>query len=172
MTGEPFDPYAFEAMYDPSGPWRKKPPFGGQENARRASAAVQEARVRSGQVHVYNNLYRADINTRYRSSWGVGLESRIHAENNFFDMNTSYSPLEAIDGKKGSQIATVGNCWRKGDACEPLDFVGEWNARFDPDLNPDAGWVPQLYGPSAGAEPAADVRARVLGGVGPGRKSN
>jgi pectate lyase len=128
-------------------------------------------RVRFGQVHVYNNLYRADINTNYHSSWGVGFESRIYAENNFFDLSTSYGPMEVIDAKKGTRITTIGNCWRSGDACNATDFTAAWNARFDPDLDPDAGWVPQLYGPTAGAGPAADVRARVIEGAGP-RKAN
>jgi pectate lyase len=127
-------------------------------------------RVRFGQVHVYDNLYRADLNTNYHSSFGVGLESRIYAENNFFDMSTSYAPLDVIDGRKGAQIATRGNCWRAGEACVPTDFVAVWNARFDPDLNPDAGWVPRLYGPAGSAEPAAAVRARVLEGSGPARR--
>jgi pectate lyase len=126
-------------------------------------------RVRFGQVHVYDNLYRADINTNYHSSWGVGFESRIVAENNFFDMSTSYGPMEVIDAKKGTRITAIGNCWRNGDTCAPADFVAVWNARFDPDLVPDAGWVPTLYGPNGGAEPAAGVRARVLQGAGPGR---
>src|SRR6478609_2800860 len=34
-------------------------------------------RVRFGKVHVYNNVYRADRNTNYHSSWGAGLESQI-----------------------------------------------------------------------------------------------
>jgi pectate lyase len=132
-------------------------------------------RVRFGQVHVYNNLYRADLRTNYHSSWGAGFESLIYAENNFFDMSTSYGPMEVIDGKKGSRISTVGNCWRKGETCEPTDFVAVWNARFDPDLNPDVGWVPELYargsgGAAAGAEAAAGVRARVLEEAGPRKK--
>jgi pectate lyase len=127
-------------------------------------------RVRFGQVHVYDNLYRADMRTNYHSSWGVGFESRIVAENNYFDMSTSYGPMEVIDAKKGTQITARGNCWRSGDTCAATDFVAAWNARFDPDLNADAGWVPTLYGPAAGAEPAADVRARVLEGAGPARQ--
>jgi pectate lyase len=127
-------------------------------------------RVRFGQVHLYNNLYRADVNTNYHSSWGIGLESRVYAENNYFDMSMSYGPMDVIDGKKGTQITTLGNCWRKGEACEPTDFVAVWNAHFDPDLAADAGWTPQLYGPESAAESAAGVRARVLEGAGPGRK--
>ena len=44
-----YSPFAFLAMYDPAGPQAarasKKDPFGGQEDARIASAAAQEARV-------------------------------------------------------------------------------------------------------------------------------
>src|SRR4029077_2876997 len=46
-------------------------------------------RVRFGKVHVYDNVYRADRNTNYRSSWGAGFESQIFAENNFFEMSNS-----------------------------------------------------------------------------------
>jgi hypothetical protein len=99
----------------------------------------------------------------------VGAESHIYAENNFFDLSASYRPVDVIDGKKGTQITALGNCWRSGDSCVPTDFVALWNARFDPDLNPDGGWVPQLYGAAGGAEPAAGVRARVLEGSGPKR---
>jgi len=47
MTGERYSLYAFLAMYDPAGPQgkAKKEPFGGQENARAASAMAQAERV-------------------------------------------------------------------------------------------------------------------------------
>ncbi|MET0238114.1 MAG: pectate lyase, partial [Kibdelosporangium sp.] len=41
-------------------------------------------RVRYGQVHVYNNLYVIPEAAGYEYSWGVGVESRIYAENNYF----------------------------------------------------------------------------------------
>ncbi|HTU67932.1 MAG TPA: hypothetical protein VMF52_18430 [Steroidobacteraceae bacterium] len=126
-------------------------------------------RVRYGQVHVYDNLYRADLNTNYHSSWGVGIESRIYAENNWFDLSASYGPMEVIDGKKGTQITAVGNCWRSGERCVPTDFVAAWNARFDPDLSPDAGWRPTLYASGGAADPVTDVKARVLAEAGPAR---
>ena len=81
-------------------------------------------RVRYGKVHVYNNLYRADKNTNYRSSWGAGVESQIYAENNYFEMSAIFGPMEVIDGKKGTRITAVGNCWREKDVCEPTDFRG------------------------------------------------
>jgi pectate lyase len=126
-------------------------------------------RVRYGKVHVYNNLYRADKNTNYRSSWGAGTESQIYAENNYFDMSASFGPMEVIDGKKGTRMTAAGNCWREKDACEPTDFVALYNAQFDPDLKPDVGWTPGLYGTAKEAETAESARERVLSGSGPGR---
>lgn len=126
-------------------------------------------RVRFGQVHVYNNVYKVSHDANYQSSWGVGLESQIYAENNYFEMSASFGPMEVIDGKKGTRISTVGNCWRETTGCDPLDLVAEWNKSFDPDLAADAGWKPTLYGGSRGAEVAAEARERVLSKSGPGR---
>ncbi|HEY6123503.1 MAG TPA: hypothetical protein VIV63_02540 [Steroidobacteraceae bacterium] len=130
-------------------------------------------RVRFGKVHVYNNVYRADRNTNYRSSWGAGTESQIYAENNYFEMSASFGPMEVIDGKKGLGMTVVGNCWRsKEGACAPTDFLALYNAQFDPDLKPDAGWTPSLYGSAKSAEPAESARERVLTESGPGRAYN
>ena len=84
-------------------------------------------------------------------------------------MSPRHGPPDVIDGKRGSRITAIGNCWRGADGCAPVDLLAAWNARFDPDLAPDAGWVPTLYGPAGSAEAAAGVRARVLRGAGPGR---
>lgn len=129
-------------------------------------------RVRYGRVHVYNNVYRADRNTNYRSSWGAGTESQIYAENNYFDMSASFGPMEVIDGKKGTRITAIGNCWRDKVACQPIDLLAAYNAQFDPDLKPDAGWTPTLYGSAKGAEPADSARERVLSESGPGWANN
>jgi pectate lyase len=128
-------------------------------------------RVRFGKVHVYNNVYRADKDTNYRSTWGAGTESQIYAENNFFDMSTSYGPMEVIDGKKGTRITATGNCWRVKESCPPMDLVAAYNAQFDPDLKPDAGWTPTLYGTAEGADPTDTARERVLRESGP-KKAN
>jgi pectate lyase len=129
-------------------------------------------RVRYGQVHVYNNLYRVNRDTNYHSTLGVGFESQIYAENNYFEFSPMYGPMEVIDGKKGTQITAVGNCWKETDQCLPTDFVAEWNAKFDPDLKADAGWKPTRYGPASAAEPAESARERVLRESGPGRAGN
>jgi pectate lyase len=130
-------------------------------------------RVRFGKVHVYNNLYRADRNTNYRSSWGAAVESQLYAENNYFEMSASFGPMEVIDGKTGSRMTAVGNCWRAKDGtCPPTDFLALYNAQSDPDLAADAGWVPTLYGSAKGAEPPESARERVLSESGPGRAYN
>jgi pectate lyase len=126
-------------------------------------------RVRFGKVHVYNNVYRADRNASYRSSWGAGTESQLYAERNYFHMSASFSPVEVIDGKKGTRITVTGNCWREQEPCEPRDFLSIWNERFDPDLSPDAGWTPSLYGATSGPETVEVAYRRVLDEGGPGR---
>lgn len=125
-------------------------------------------RVRFGKVHVYNNVYRADRNSNYRSSWGAGTESQIYAENNYFQMSASFSAMEVIDGKKGSRMTVSGNCWRDKETCVPTDFLAIWNERFDPDLSTDAGWTPSLYGANSGPEKLEVAYQRVLDESGPG----
>jgi pectate lyase len=130
-------------------------------------------RVRYGKVHVYDNVYRANRDTSYRSSWGAGTESQIYAENNYFDMSASFGPMEVIDGKKGTRMTVAGNCWRgKDGSCPTVDFLAVYNTQFDPDLKPDAGWTPTLYGAVKGAETAESARERVLSNSGPGRTNN
>lgn len=125
-------------------------------------------RVRFGKVHVYNNVYRAGPYSRFRSAWGAGTESQIFAEANYFHMSTSYSPAEVIDAKKATRMTVTGNCWRAKDVCEPTDFLAVWNARFDPDLEADAGWTPGFYGAASGPETAEVAYRRVLDESGPG----
>ncbi len=126
-------------------------------------------RVRFGPVHVYNNVYKVTGDTNYQSSWGAGLESQIYAENNYFEMSQSFGPMEVIDARKGTRMTAVGNCWTERAGCEPLDLIAEWNKNFDPDLVPDAGWKPTLYGGSKGADITAEAREKVLARSGPGK---
>lgn len=127
-------------------------------------------RVRFGQVHVYDNLYRVSGETNYHSTWGAGVESQLFAENNYFEMSPMFGPMEVIDSKKGTRMTSRGNCWReKVGACVPTDFVAVFNAKFDPDLSPDAGWTPTLYGAAPGPDIPAEAREAVLAKSGPGK---
>ncbi len=127
-------------------------------------------RVRFGQVHVYDNLYRVSTEANYHSSWGAGVESQLFAENNYFEMSPMFGPMEVIDGKKGTRMTTRGNCWRERSGnCVPTDFVAVFNANFDPDLSPDAGWTPTLYGAARGPDIPAEAREAVLAHSGTGK---
>jgi pectate lyase len=119
-------------------------------------------RVRFGRVHVYNNVYRADADSPFRSAWGAGTESRIYAEANYFHMHASHDPSQVIDGKNATRMTIVGNCWRVKDTCDPTDFP-------HPGLNADAGWTPGLYGAASGPETVDTAYRRVLDEAGPGR---
>jgi pectate lyase len=133
------------------------------------STGQRAPRVRFGKVHVYNNVYRADRNSNFRSAWGVGTESQIYAENNYFQMSASFGPFEAIDNKKGTRLTAIGNCWREKETCDATDLLALWNGKFDPDLKPDAGWKPGLYGAASGPETVETAYQRVLDEGGPGR---
>ena len=112
-------------------------------------------RVRYGKVHVYNNVYRADKNTNYRSSWGAGTESQIYAENNYFEMSAIFGPMEVIDGKKGTRITVVRQLLEGKGSLRADGFPGGCTTRASiRTLQPDAGWTPSLYGSAKAAEPA------------------
>jgi pectate lyase len=114
-------------------------------------------RVRFGQVHAYNNLYRIDAGSNYGYSWGVGIESQLYAENNAFEIETAISLADVIDRFNGTRITDTGNCVVSKHRCVTTDFVGAWNAANDPDLVPDAGWTPTLYGWAGKADRAQTV---------------
>jgi pectate lyase len=129
-------------------------------------------RVRFGQVHVYNNYFFVGSDSRYGYSWGVGIESQLYAEKNFLELQPPFVPADVIDRFNGTRITDTGNCLDVtppgGDErCDITDFVGAWNAAFDPDLIPDAGWIPTLYGPEGEAHKARHTKQRLLELAGP-----
>jgi hypothetical protein len=87
-------------------------------------------------------------------------------------MSAVFGPTEAIDNKKGTRMTAIGNCWHEKEICEPTDFVALYNAQSDPDLKPDAGWIPTLYGSAKTAESTKSAHERVLSESGPGRAYN
>ena len=65
-------------------------------------------RVRFGQVHVYNNYYKIERLPTYGYSWGVGIESAIYAENNFFKTDKTVTPDQFISRLNGTAIFEEG----------------------------------------------------------------
>jgi len=100
-------------------------------------------RVRFGQVDVYDNLYLATDDS-YQYSLGVGVESSIYAENNYFKLSADVPAANIVHYWKGTRITAIGSLVQVGDKVQPVDLVAAYNAAYDPDLTPDAGWTPTL----------------------------
>ncbi len=102
-------------------------------------------RVRFGQVHVYNNYYKIINNPIYVYSWGVGIESKIFAENNYFKTDQSIALDRFIAVYKGTAIHASGTRVNGTPGGGFVDVVAAYNAVNDPDLGDDVGWTPTLF---------------------------
>ena len=101
-------------------------------------------RVRFGQVHLYNNFYDLRSTPNYQYSWGVGIESAIYAEENFFVANRATTPDQLLEVFRGTSLSASGTLLIGPRVRNPVDVVSAWNAVNDPDLGFDAGWIPTL----------------------------
>jgi pectate lyase len=101
-------------------------------------------RVRFGQVHLYDNYYDLRSTPNYQYSWGVGIESAIYAEENFFLTDRSFTPDRIIARFNGTALSASGTLLVGPRVRNPVDPIAAWNAVNDPDLGADAGWVPTL----------------------------
>jgi pectate lyase len=120
-------------------------------------------RVRFGQVHVFNNLYELPAPEVYGYSWGVGVQSQIYAENNFFVAGT-VDPATFISRFNGTAIFTFGTMVNGRSRRDRVDVIGEYNDTHDPDLLPVVGWTPVLFDE---LHPTQAVPAVVGHGAGP-----
>jgi len=102
-------------------------------------------RVRFGQVHVYNNYYRNDGFAGYVYSWGVGVESQIYAENNFFRTFRDITPDRFIARFNGTAVVTLHTSVDAASENHVVDVRAEYNFANDPDLAGAVGWVPVLH---------------------------
>ncbi|MEU5937434.1 polysaccharide lyase family 1 protein [Micromonospora sp. NPDC047187] len=101
-------------------------------------------RVRFGQVDVYNNHYRLG-GEDFQYALGVGVQSAIHAQNNFFTLDAAVDPADLLYDWGGTAVTERGSWVRQGGgAARPVDLLGAYNATHDPDLAADAGWTPTL----------------------------
>ncbi|SEF21350.1 pectate lyase [Amycolatopsis pretoriensis] len=122
-------------------------------------------RVRYGQVHVYDNLYVVRDVAAYTYSLGVGVESRIYAENNFFRIPASVPLGALVHYWKGTVFHATGTLVSSGASLpRPVDLLAEYDAANDPDLGSEVGWTPTLV---ERLDPTWQVPMRVLAGAGP-----
>ena len=120
-------------------------------------------RVRFGKVHVYNNYYNIDHSPAYVYSWGVGIESEIYAENNYFKSG-DITPDRFIGVYKGTMIHATGTHANGRSLNRMVDVVAAYNAAFDPELATEVGWTPALH---TGIDPTHRVTGLVMSGSGP-----
>jgi pectate lyase len=121
-------------------------------------------RVRYGQVHVYDNLYRIRNVESYGYSWGVGIRSAIFAEENVFQVADGITPDMVIDRLNGTALFERNNLFDGPADRFLVDLRAAYNAANDPDLAEDASWTPSLH---LEIEPAQFVLSRVLAQAGP-----
>jgi pectate lyase len=121
-------------------------------------------RVRFGQVHVYNNYYKIERNPTYVYSWGVGIESAIYAENNFFKTDKTITTEQFIERFNGTAILENGTQLNGTPAKNLIDVVSAWNVVNDPDLTEEVGWTPTL---SLEVQPTGRVPSTVQSEAGP-----
>jgi len=129
-----------------------------------ANLGQRVPRVRFGQVDVYNNYYYATDEDTYSYSFGVGVQSAIYAENNFV-LRSADTPLNAFVYNWGGTVMTEkGTLARVGTGpVVAVNLLAEYNAAFDPDIAPDAGWTPTLR---ASLDATADVPGIVSANAG------
>lgn len=119
-------------------------------------------RVRFGQAHVYNNVYRVSNPDHYQYSWGVGVESIIIARNNTFELAPGISPAQIVQNFGGTGIDEEGT-WVNGRRVNVLDAYNS--------ANPGASLAPGvsgLPGPHLPIEPAPAAQKRVERDAGAG----
>lgn len=125
-------------------------------------------RVRFGKVHLYNNYYKIENADRFVYSWGVGIESGIYAQNNFFRVkkHTGITPDRFLAVFNGTAIFEEGTLLNVPSRRGAVDLVAAYNAVNDPDLVEEVGWVPTLF---VDLMETRDVMHVVESGAGPFR---
>ncbi len=121
-------------------------------------------RVRFGQVHIYNNYYKIEKMPNYVYSWGVGIESAIYAENNFFKTDKSITPDQFIEAFKGTAIHEAGTYLNGTPDKNLVNVLAAYNAVNDPDLSGIVGWTPTLF---LEIQPTGKVPSAVQNDAGP-----
>ncbi|MFI2103464.1 pectinesterase family protein [Isoptericola sp. NPDC019693] len=124
--------------------------------------AQRGPRVRFGQVHVYDNVYRVTDPSHYIYSWGVGVESSIVARENTFHLADGVDASSIVGNYGGSALDESGTVVNG----EPVDVLAAYNAAH-PDA-PLSGEVTGSAGPHRVIQPADVAERAVRHGAGSG----
>ncbi len=101
--------------------------------------ATQRApRVRFGQVDVYNNYFK--VREPFDYSIGVGIQSAVYLENNYFRVEAGITNDQLLKDWKGTVITELGSRVNG----ERASLLEAYNTKYDPDFGADAGWTPAL----------------------------
>lgn len=125
-------------------------------------------RVRYGQVHVYNNFYEFTNDSDYEFDYalGVGVNSKIYAENNYFNFDYEVDPGEIIKDWKGTTIYESGSFVNGKSSANEVDLVEAFNNTHTVQLDENVGWVPTLF---TNIQPTQAVPALVKAKAGTGK---
>ncbi|HET6214997.1 MAG TPA: pectate lyase [Micromonosporaceae bacterium] len=122
-------------------------------------------RVRFGKVDVYNNAYR--LAEPFDYALGVGVQSAIVAENNFFTVGAGIAVGDILHDWGGTVITEGGTWARLGDGpVQRIGLLDAYNATHDPGFGADAGWTPVLRAGPVLPAPAVPVVVQLLAGAG------
>lgn len=123
-------------------------------------------RVRYGQVHVFNNQYTlTDEGAQtYAYSWGVGIESKLFAQNNHFLVPSAVTPDLFAERFNGTALFEEDTLRNGVSRHARVDVVDAYNAVNAVPLSRDVGWTPTLY---RRIDPTLVVPIAVILGAGP-----
>jgi pectate lyase len=125
-------------------------------------------RVRHGRVHVAANLFSADRAEDFGYSLGIGVQSRIVAEDNAWQLPPEIGAQRLIRRLGGTALAQRGNRLNG----RPVDLRAAWLATHPGDsLRPDVGWRPEDDYDTRPLRPADPdgLAERIRAGAGPRR---
>lgn len=125
-------------------------------------------RVRYGEVHVYNNFYEFTKHSDYQFDYafGVGVESKIYAENNYFKFDYEVDPAAIIKNWKGSSIYESGSYVNGKSKHHKVDLLDVHNKSNVVKLNENVNWKPFLFNK---IHPTQSVPAHVKSMAGAGQ---
>lgn len=125
-------------------------------------------RVRFGRVHVVSNLYSADQAADVGYTLGAGMQSRLFAEHNRWELPAGVAPGQLIRRLKGTAIV-VRDSRING---QPVDLLQAWQAAHPTEtLAADVGWRPDEAYDAAALRPASpdQLAEQIRAGAGPRR---